>query len=178
VRPERHAAGAGWELAPIGATLRSATTKKLPRPYGGRENRTSAVGLEAHDDNLAANPALLHILVVEDHEDSRELLAEVLRLTGDHRIALAETAEEGLLYLQNGEVCDLIVTDVGLPQMSGFEMLDRASREGLLPSSVVVVCTANQFLRTEALARGAHYLPKPVDADKLTAIVYGLLGQR
>lgn len=118
-------------------------------------------------------PRLLRILVVEDDDDSRELLGDALRLTGAHTIALAKNGDEGIRHLRDDDY-DLIVTDIRLPNMSGLEMLDQAQQQGLLAETAIVVCSAEDRLRSKVLLRGATWLCKPVDIDKLWAIVRGL----
>ena len=116
----------------------------------------------------------LRVLVVEDHDDSRELVAEVIRETGEHEIALAKTAKQGLQYLC-GAPYDLIVTDLGLPDVSGLEMLDEARSRGLLARDVsAVVCSAHHSLRARILERGATFIPKPVELGRIVEIVRGL----
>jgi CheY-like chemotaxis protein len=113
----------------------------------------------------------LRILVVEDDDDSRELMAGVLRRTGDHVIALANSGEEGLVHLRGDEAYDLIVTDIGLPGVSGLEMLDQAARDGCIDRTTVVVCSACTSLRPQALARGARCLAKPLDPQEIFDVV-------
>jgi CheY-like chemotaxis protein len=115
-------------------------------------------------------PRSLRILVVEDHVDSRELLAELLRHAGPHQIEFADSGEQGLLCLRS-RVYDLLVTDIRLPGISGLEMIDHATREGRLVGTEIVVCSANHWLRPQVVARGGRYIPKPVDiAEILDAV--------
>src|ERR1035438_3451437 len=112
-------------------------------------------------DDLASSSRRLHILVVEDDEPSRELMAHVLSLTGDHSIEVAENAEDGLDHLRGDAAYDLVFTDVGLPGMSGLEMVDRAVSDGLISAAHVVVCSAYLSIREAVLARGAPCLGGP-----------------
>jgi two-component system, chemotaxis family, CheB/CheR fusion protein len=116
------------------------------------------------------NRTTLRILLVEDHEDSRELMAEILRRTGEHAIALAGSAEEGLELLR-GAAFDLVVTDLGFPGRSGLEMLDQADAEGLLATTSVVVCSGTGWSTREARDRGVELLRKPVDANDVFTLV-------
>ena len=122
-------------------------------------------------DDLASSSRRLHILVVEDDEPSRELMAHVLSLTGNHSIEVAENAEDGLDHLRTDAAYDLVFTDVGLPGMSGLEMVDRAVSDGLISAAHVVVCSAYPSIREAVLARGATCIPKPVDAHKIASMV-------
>jgi CheY-like chemotaxis protein len=108
--------------------------------------------------------------LVEDEADVREMMADALRLTGEHTIAFAEDGTRGLGRLRAAPY-DLVVTDIGLPDMSGLEMIDRAKLEGLLDRTPIVVSSANHWLKPQALQRGARFLRKPVDVDAVRAAV-------
>ena len=122
-------------------------------------------------NELASSNRRLHILVVEDDEFSREMMAHLLSLTGNHSIEVVENAEDGLAHLRADAAYDLVFTDVGLPGMSGLEMVDRAVNDGLISPAHVVVCSAYTSIREAVLARGATCIPKPVDAHKIASMV-------
>lgn len=71
-------------------------------------------------------PGSLHIMVVEDNADSREMLCELLTLLG-HRVRSAADAEAADAQLEQTRV-QVLLTDISLPCMSGVE-LARKSRE-------------------------------------------------
>ena len=108
--------------------------------------------------------------MVEDDEDSRELLADALRGTGNHAIRLSADARGGLGCLRD-QSYDLLVTDIQLPDRSGLEMLDDARAEGHLAGAAVVVCSGNPWLRRQVLDRGATFILKPGGPEKLFAVV-------
>lgn len=112
----------------------------------------------------------LRILVVEDQESYRDVLVEALRLSGDHEISLATTAAEGLHHLRDDDY-DLIVSDVGLGGASGLDMLDKARREGLLAEAAIIVSSADESLKLQVLAQEVCWMPKPIDLEKLSAVV-------
>jgi CheY-like chemotaxis protein len=105
---------------------------------------------------------VLRILVVEDNDDSREMMEEVLHTTGKHDISAVATAEEALEQLRT-EPFDLIVTDIGLPGATGIQMLDQARDEGLLMEADVVVCSANDEAGRSVRARGDSFILKPAE---------------
>ncbi len=124
--------------------------------------------------SLLASPlapvASLRILVVEDDDDSRKLMAMSLDANGTHSVTRAKTAEEGLDRLRS-DTFDLVVTDIALRNMQGLEMLDAANAEGLLAHATVVVCTASEGVRASVTRRGAILLPKPVDVNALADVL-------
>jgi CheY-like chemotaxis protein len=63
----------------------------------------------------------LRLLLVEDHPDSAELLAELLESKG-HTVRIAATASDALARAAE-EVFDLVVSDVGLPDGSGYDLM-------------------------------------------------------
>jgi CheY-like chemotaxis protein len=75
----------------------------------------------------------LRLLLVEDHADSAELLAELLTSRG-HTVRIAGTASDALACAAE-EPFDLVVSDVGLPDASGYELMqqlrDRFALKGI-----------------------------------------------
>jgi two-component system, NtrC family, response regulator AtoC len=123
------------------------------------------------ENKIAGSRRGLHILVVEDDENSREMMADLLALNGKHSIEVAASAEDGLEHMRSDAAYDLVFTDIGLPGMSGLEMVDCAVKAGLLTVDRFVVCSAYTALKPEIAALGAQCIPKPVDADKIASMV-------
>ncbi len=118
----------------------------------------------------------LRVLLVEDDDDNRELMTEVLEAAG-YEVATAASGAEGLRKLSE-QRADLVVTDVGMPGMGGLEMARAA--KGAAPGVPVVVVTGYAEREDIASARGREVdavLVKPVDPDLLTACVAGLLAK-
>ncbi len=112
----------------------------------------------------------LRVLLVEDDDDNRELMAEVLTASGCDVLSAA-SGQDGLKTLSEHSV-DVVVTDVGMPGMGGLEMA-RAAKE-IAPAVPVVVVTGWAEREDIALARGKDVdavLIKPVDPDALTQAV-------
>jgi two-component system OmpR family response regulator len=112
----------------------------------------------------------LRVLLVEDDDDNRELMAEVLAAAGYDVVAAANGAE-GLRTLSERSV-DVVVTDVGMPGMGGLEVARAAKR--IAPAVPVVVVTGWAEREDIASARGRDVdavLVKPVDPDALALAV-------
>jgi two-component system OmpR family response regulator len=121
------------------------------------------------------NVAGLRALVVDDHDDSRDLMAEMLRQAGCPRVTLASDAAHARRHLR-AAIHDLVVTEVRLPDASDFELIDQAQADGLLPrTTTVVFCSTNRWLDAAARARGARSLFKPVNFDQVLQTVRGLV---
>jgi CheY-like chemotaxis protein len=108
------------------------------------------------------------VLLVEDDLDVREALAEALTMEG-HVVA---TARDGLEALQvaRQRPPDLILLDLMMPRMTGWEFRAAQRVDPVLSSiPVVVVSACSRELAAELEATA--YLPKPFDLDKLLALV-------
>jgi CheY-like chemotaxis protein len=83
-------------------------------------------------------PGRARVLVVDDEENIREILAEML-MTGDHTVITAADGAEALHKLQGDPAIDLVFTDLGLPGMSGYEVAQEMKR--LRPDLLVGLVT-------------------------------------
>ncbi len=68
------------------------------------------------------------ILVVDDDAEVREIVAEFLADAG-HHVLQAGGGEEALRLLDDASEVDLVITDIRMPDISGFELADRIARE-------------------------------------------------
>jgi two-component system OmpR family response regulator len=112
----------------------------------------------------------LRVLLVEDDDDNRELMAEVLASSG-YQVLAASSGQDGLKTLSEHPV-DVVVTDVGMPGMGGLEMARAA--KAIAPTVPVVIVTGWAEREDIARARGREVdavLIKPVDPDALTQAV-------
>ena len=126
------------------------------------------------------SPVQAHILVIDDHEATRDLLGRMLRHSGFATEA-AESAEVGLERIA-ARPPDLILLDVHLPDMSGSEMLRRLRldpRTIMIPVVYVSATYVGSHDIGAALDSGADgYLTLPVDAVELIATVRAVLRAR
>ncbi len=116
------------------------------------------------------------VLLVEDDDDNRELMAEVLESAGYVVVSVGSGAE-ALRQLQARRV-DVVVTDVGMPGTGGLEVARAAKRVD--PAVPVVVVTGYAERDDIVSARGREIdevLVKPVDPDGLTGAVSKALGR-
>ncbi|MEU4806625.1 fused response regulator/phosphatase [Actinosynnema sp. NPDC023587] len=122
-------------------------------------------------------PEGAHVLVVDDIEASRYVRASWLR-RGGHRVTEAVTGGEALDLLAAQEF-DIVVLDVDLPDMSGFDVAERIKgdpRTAAIPVVHVSAAFREAEDRITGLNRGADaYLTEPVDAGELMATVEAAL---
>ncbi len=106
------------------------------------------------------------ILIIDDEQEIRESLEELLRLEG-HQAESATTAEEGLKRIDSS-VFDLVLLDINLPDRNGLELLKYIKRDS--PETGVIMITAydSSQMAFQASREGAEsYITKPWDNDKL-----------
>jgi two-component system CheB/CheR fusion protein len=123
---------------------------------------------------LQPHPAarVCRVLVIEDSADANEMLNYCLTLDG-HSVSSAFDGPSGLAMAQDGNY-DIVICDLGLPGMDGFEVLRQLRRSGALP---VPYCIAMTGYDTPAYHRKAqevgfdNYLVKPVTKDRLQDVM-------
>ncbi|HKH43303.1 MAG TPA: ATP-binding protein [Thermoanaerobaculia bacterium] len=113
----------------------------------------------------------LRILLVEDHMDTAAALAELLDLMG-HQVLVAHDVSSGLAAAATalqGEGLDLVISDLGLPDASGLDLMRELSgRHGLRGIALSGYGTEND-IRASREAGFALHLTKPVDLERLRA---------
>ncbi len=118
-----------------------------------------------------------HVLVVDDEESQRTVLAGFLRKRG-LQVSTAGSVDEAWRLVRT-TVLDLVLSDLRMPDGTGLDLLDRARQ--LVPDLPVILMTAFGTVSTavEAMKRGAaDYLTKPVDLDELDVLVSRTLERR
>jgi CheY-like chemotaxis protein len=115
----------------------------------------------------------MHILVVEDDEAVRQVLAQLLRRAG-HTVADEASATRALQLLGESHF-DLLCTDLGMPEMSGWELLAqaRAMRPGLM--TILITGWGEQIDAEEARRRNVDaVVAKPFDSAHLHQLIAAL----
>jgi len=117
----------------------------------------------------------VHVLIVDDGEENRELVRLVLEEAG----ALTEQAENGRVAVEKAlaRPYDLILMDLQMPEMDGETATRLLRSRGLKTPIVALTAHAMKGFEDSILAAGCTaYLTKPIDLDKLMATVAGLTG--
>ena len=118
-----------------------------------------------------------HLLIIEDNVDDGETLAELLRIYG-HRTDRALDGPSGLQLFESGRP-RVVLCDVGLPGMDGFEVAAELRKRPYSPRPVLIAITGYGDARSveRALAAGIDYhLTKPVDPEALLLLIDSALG--
>ncbi len=114
-----------------------------------------------------------HILVVEDDEDAREALVALLQMSGYHAVP-AGNGREALEYLRQARIPDLIILDLWMPIMNGWQFREEQMKDPRLAEVPVIVVTALSD-RTNVSAN--EVIIKPVDVDRLLSSVSHYCGR-
>jgi DNA-binding response OmpR family regulator len=115
----------------------------------------------------------LSLLLVDDDQELCGMMTEFLSLAG-HKLSFAHNGRDGLAAALNG-AHDLVILDVMLPTLNGFEVLKQLRRRKTVP---VIMLTARVEAQDRILGlnTGADdYLPKPFDPDELLARIRAVL---
>jgi signal transduction histidine kinase/class 3 adenylate cyclase len=173
----------------------SVFTVVLPRGNALPENLASMEeeeeGLPVASARLATQPATSNerpantsdqtlplVLVADDNPDMRSYLQGIL--AGPYRVVLAKDGMEALELARQVHPA-LILTDVMMPRMSGYDLLKSVRSDGALRTTPVIFLTARAGTeaRIESLEAGADdYLPKPFDEHEVLARVNNLIRAR
>ncbi len=118
-----------------------------------------------------ADPAARYILVVEDDPDLRLVHGEVLEEAG-HLVRTAADGLEALELIEREGPPVVIVLDLRMPRMSGWDLVDRLRARAEWRDIALVVVAAHYQIREEAAAlRAQAWLHKPVSIDDLARVV-------
>lgn len=115
------------------------------------------------------------ILVVDDSPTERFALTEVLTANG-YQVITAENGEEAVIK-SKAEMPDLILMDVVMPGMNGYQATRTISRDEATRAIPIIICTTKgqETDRIWGMRQGAHdYLVKPIDHAELLARITGL----
>lgn len=118
----------------------------------------------------------LEILLVEDNEMNRDMLSRRLARRG-YRVRIAADGREGWEAASTGAPADLILLDMSLPEMDGWEVARRLKANPATRHIPVIALTAHAMTgdREKALAAGCDdYDTKPVDLARLLSKIESL----
>ena len=122
----------------------------------------------------------VRVLVVEDEPDAREMVAVLLRHYGAE-VRVAGSAAEAWGQLSAGELPDVLISDLSMPEEDGYALIARVRAlpaGGQIPA-VALTAHARAEDRRRALAAGfQEHLAKPVDPDELIRTVAGLTARQ
>ena len=158
-----HAHGGGIEGQSPGLNQGATFTLRFPLArVTGRKSEKPA-------PRAAAPSSGLNILLVDDHKDTRVCIQRLLE-ANSHRVTSAGTAHDALGLAETGRF-DLIISDLGLPDLSGYELMHRLHTRFNLPG---IALSGYGMEADQAQSREAgfqYHLTKPVSFDRLKSFV-------
>lgn len=158
---------------PAALALRHTATQQAAQ-VGGGVAWGPVAGSVAAAPAAAAGPAAPLVLVVDDSLTVRRATQRLLEREG-YRVALAKDGVDALAQLEQ-ELPALVLTDLEMPRLDGFELLRRLRAEPRWQALPVIVITSRRASRHRELAASLgveHYLVKPCAQEELLALVAG-----
>ena len=118
----------------------------------------------------------VRVMVVDDEPDARELARRILKEC-QAEVTVAKNGREALLMLRISPP-DVLVSDIGMPELDGYELIRRARAAGCQTPAAALTAFARAEDRTQALEAGFQtHLSKPIEARDLVAAVAQLAGR-
>jgi CheY-like chemotaxis protein len=126
----------------------------------------------ANDANAVPDNGNLRVLVVDDNADAAQMLAALLEVQG-HAVSVEYDARGALARARN-EHPDVLLLDIGLPDMDGYELARRLRAQPENAGATLVALTGYGQTQDRAEARQAgfdHYLVKPADLNEVNDVL-------
>jgi len=120
------------------------------------------------------------ILIIDDEEDLTFFVKANLELVGDYEVITATNGKEGVAIAASSDV-DIILLDIMMPKMDGFEVLDKIKKTKKILSIPVIMLTAKGDIESKIKAAGLYdedYIVKPVQIEILKAKIEEALKRR
>jgi signal transduction histidine kinase/ActR/RegA family two-component response regulator len=178
--PDRSQGGLGIGLALVKSIVRMHEGAVAAHSAGPQQGTTMTVTLplaqaqagETPRAHLVTETRPLLVTIVDDNLDAGQSLAVLLRAHG-HTVQVYEDAST-TLRAPEAEGTEVFILDIGLPDMTGYELARRLRRQPVHAGAVFVALTGYGQERDRELSRQAgfdHHLVKPVDIAKLAQIL-------
>ncbi|HKU00193.1 MAG TPA: response regulator [Paraburkholderia sp.] len=111
----------------------------------------------------------LDILLIEDHEDTAEVMSQLIRALG-HEVAVAASVA-GALALTAAQRFDLVVSDIGLPDGSGIDFIRAFRKDSAAPAIALTGFGTDDDVRRSLDAGFTAHLTKPVNFEQLERLI-------
>ncbi|TDQ77782.1 PAS/PAC sensor hybrid histidine kinase [Paraburkholderia silvatlantica] len=171
-----------------GLGLGLAVTRALTEAHGGNVSAKSpgahcgatftiVLPTAARGEGAAATAELrgphrvgaLNILLIEDHEDTAEVMSQLMR-AGGHEVAVAGSVT-GALALTASMAFDLVVSDIGLPDGSGIDFIRAFRAQSTVPAIALTGFGTDDDVRRSVEAGFTAHLTKPVNFEQLERLI-------
>lgn len=115
----------------------------------------------------------LRILLVEDHADTANVMARLLKMLG-HEVRLADSVKSALALARASDApnIDLLISDIGLPDGTGFDVMRGiCDQRGWVPAIALTGFGMDHDVARSRAAGFSEHLIKPVNFDRLEAAI-------
>ena len=130
-------------------------------------NYVEKSGVNSQAPQKPAKP--LRILLVEDHGDTRQTLSRLLSHFG-HQISVADNTQSALEIVQSQQF-DVVLSDIGLPDGSGYEVITQAKRKQPIKAVAITGFGTDEDVRRGKEAGFDFHLVKPIDFHELRTVL-------
>jgi PAS domain S-box-containing protein len=147
-------------------------TPLLQKPFAADRLR-EAIKVLMIEPSAEAHTASVCVLLIEDHDSARMATSELLGEEGITVIAARTAAEALAAYVESASTIDVVVTDIGLPDMAIDDLIGELNRIRPIPSTVYISGLSEDDLQIQKILRNenATYLRKPLDFDALARAI-------
>jgi CheY-like chemotaxis protein len=168
-----HSAGEG-RGATFTVLLPATTATERSQTQGSARRRQAPAPVATRSDTSLDG---LSVLLVDDDEECREVVAAQLQNSRAH-VLTASSAAEAMDLLQRTQV-DVLLADIGMPEEDGYQLIRRvrafaSGRTASIPAAAITAFARDEDRRAALAAGFQLHLPKPVDADSLVSAVASL----
>ena len=182
--PDRSQGGLGIGLALVRSIVRGhGGTVGAVSPGPGRGSTFEFVlpraAVERLPDDAAPVPRVAtrrqSIMVVDDNRDAADTLATVLELLG-HDVTVATDGQQALVLADRRSDWDAFILDIGMPDMTGHELVGHLRRRAGTGSACFIALTGYGQAHDHVTSQAAgfdHHLVKPADVDRIVALLAG-----
>lgn len=153
------------ELPTVPAPVAPALPDVLLKPESDAERSTTL---------LSPASAVQRILLVDDNEDTLRVMARLLRLNG-HQVVTADSVNSAMQAA--GEPFDLLISDIGLPDGTGWELMRELRRRGPVRGIALSGFSMDEDIRRSHEVGFIEHLCKPIMPDELEQAILRAAGQ-
>jgi two-component system CheB/CheR fusion protein len=171
----------GGELRAESAGPNAGSTVTLELPIPALLEEPSAwPGMRAGSDHDAPNLGGLSVLVVDDEQDAGEAVRRLLEMHGA-TVTVERSAHDALARLEH-EAPDVLLCDIAMPEMDGFDLIQRVraspAQSHSVPAAALTAFTGKEYEERARRAGYQTFVPKPVMPEDLASTVARLAARR
>jgi PAS domain S-box-containing protein len=166
----------GGEIRAISLGSGRGTSMKIRLPLGDQEEQNASSPASASNPTVQLRLDGSTVVIVDDEQDSRELLGVLLEACGAE-VLRCENAADVLAALREPRVIDLLVADIAMADTDGYELVRQVRRSKATLPAIAVTAYARPEDRAKALAAGFNgYCVKPIDGQEFFRTIQNAMG--